>query len=256
MSFRRSPSSNIPRRSFLRRAGVGVVAAASGSLSLPALAAENKPAAAEPGLFETIYSLRAIRRLKPDPIPEETLKKIVEAGIHAPSGGNRQDWGFILVHDPELKRFIRDRYRETQEKLQAGRPPLSDLPPERQRGMRAAIYLAEHLHEVPVILLACSLKEYPPWAHNQRASVATIHGSIYPAVQNMLLACRALGIGATLTTTHCFFEEELKQKLGVPENMEIAALLPLGFPRGKFGKTTRKPVDEVLYWDRWGSKKA
>jgi nitroreductase len=225
-------------------------------LALPALAAENKPATTDPGLFETIYSLRAIRRLKPEPIPEETLKKIVEAGIHAPSGGNRQDWGFILVRDPELKRFIRDRYRETQKKQQAGRPPLSELPPERQRGMRAAIQLAEHLHEVPVILLACSLKEYPPWASNQRASVATVHGSIYPAVQNMLLACRALGIGATLTTTHCFFEEELKQKLGVPDNMEIAALLPLGFPRGKFGKTTRKPVDEVLYWDRWGSKKA
>ncbi len=256
MSVRRSPRSDIPRRSFLKHTGIGVVAAASGSLSLPARAAENKPATGDPGLFETIYSLRAIRRLKPDPIPEETLRKIVEAGVHAPSGGNRQDWGFILVHDPDLKRFIRDRYQETQKKQQAGRPPLSDLPPERQRGMRAAIHLAEHLHEVPVILLACSLKEYPPWASNQRASVATVHGSIYPAVQNILLACRALGIGATLTTTHCFFEEELKQKLGVPENMEIAALLPLGFPRGKFGKTTRKPVDEVLYWDRWGSKKA
>jgi nitroreductase len=256
MSVHCSPSSTIPRRSFLRHAGVGVVAAASGSLSLPAIAAENNPATADPRLFETIYSLRAIRWLKPEPIPEETLKKIVEAGIHAPSGGNRQDWGFILVRDPELKRFIGDRYRETQKKLQTGRPPLSELPPERQRGMRAAIHLAEHLHEVPVILLACSLKEYPPWASNPRASVATVHGSIYPAVQNMLLACRGLGVGATLTTTHCFFEEELKQKLGVPQNMEISALLPLGFPRGKFGKTTRKPVDEVLYWDRWGSKTA
>jgi len=255
MGVRCSPSSNIPRRSFLRRAGVGVVAVASGNLSLPTLAAENNSVTADPGLFETIYSLRAIRWLKPDPIPEETLKKIVEAGIHAPSGGNRQDWGFILVRDPELKRFIRDRYRETQKKLQTGRPPLSELPPDRQRAMRAAVHLAEHLHEVPVILLACSLKEYPPWAANQRASMATVHGSIYPAVQNMLLACRGLGIGATLTTTHCFFEEELKQKLGVPENMEIAALLPLGFPRGKFGKTARKPVDEVLYWDRWESKK-
>jgi nitroreductase len=197
-----------------------------------------------------------MRRLKPDPIPEETLRKIVEAGIHAPSGGNRQDWGFILVRDPELKRFIRDRYLATQQKLQEGRPPLSELPPDRQRAMRAGLYLAEHLHEVPVILLACSLKEYPPWTHNPRASTATVHGSIYPAVQNILLACRALGVGATLTTTHCFFEEELKQKLGVPETMEIAALLPLGFPQGKFGRTTRKPVDEVLYWDRWGNKKA
>src|SRR5262245_28303437 len=121
MGVRCSPSSNIPRRSFLRRAGVGVVAVASGNLSLPTLDAENNAGTADPVLFETIYSLLAIRWLKPDPIPDETLKKIVEAGIHAPSGGNRQDWGFILVRDPELKRFIRDRYRETQKKLQTGR---------------------------------------------------------------------------------------------------------------------------------------
>jgi hypothetical protein len=174
--------SRIPRRSFLRRAGVGVVAAASGGLSLPTRAAENNPVTADPRLFETIYSLRAIRWLKPDPIPEDTLRKIVEAGIHAPSGGNLQAWGFILVRDPELKRFIRDRYWGIQKKLQIGRPPLSTLPPDRRRTLRAAVHLAEHLHEVPVILVACSVKEYPPWAFNQRASVATVHGSIYPAV--------------------------------------------------------------------------
>src|SRR5215470_6313436 len=123
MGVHRFLKSHIPRRSFLKRAGAGVVAAASGSLSLPARAADSKAPTADPGLFETIYSLRAMRWLKPDPIPEETLRKIVEAGIHAPSGGNRQDWGFILVRDPELKRFIGDRYRETQKKLQAGRPP-------------------------------------------------------------------------------------------------------------------------------------
>ena len=70
-------------------------------------------------------------------------------------------------------------------------------------------------------------------------------------MQNILLACRALGVGATLTTIHCFFEEELKQKLGVPENMEISALLPLGFPQGRLGPTTRNPVEEVIHWDRW-----
>src|SRR5262249_21341426 len=190
-----------------------------------------------------------IRRLKPDPIPEDILKKIVDAGIHAPSGGNRQDWGFILVRDPELKLFIRDRYRETQQKFQAGRPPLSELPPERRRALKASMYLWHKMHEAPVLLLACALKEYPSSAQvkNERASTATVHASIYPAVQNILLACRAFGIGATLTTTHCFFEEELKQKVGVPENVEISALLPLGYPRGKFGKTTRKPLQDVLY---------
>lgn len=256
LSCRRTADARLPRRSFLKGVGSGVVGAALVHLPLPASGAESKAATTDPGVFETMYSLRAIRRLKPDPIPAETLKKIVEAGIHAPSGGNRQDWGFIIVRDPELKRFIRDRYLATQQKLQAGRPPLSELPLDRQRVMKAATHLGEHLHEAPVLLLACSLKEYPPWTQNQRASVATVHGSIYPAVQNILLACRALGIGATLTTTHCFFEEELKQKFGIPENMEIAALLPLGFPQGKLGRTTRKPVEEVLYWNHWGNKKA
>ncbi len=248
---------HVSRRAFLQELGLGVAGAAALGLPFSADAAEQKAASADPGLFETIYSLRSIRRLKPDPIPEETLRKIVDAGIHAPSGGNRQDWGFILVRDAEMKKFIRDRYLETQKKMRAGAPPLSELPPDRQRAMKASMHLSEHMHEAPVLLLACAVKEYPPWgAANPRASQATVHGSIYPAVQNILLACRAFGVGATLTTTHCFFEEELKQKLGVPENMEISAMLPMGYPRGSLGKTKRKPVEEVLYWDRWGKKSA
>jgi nitroreductase len=241
------------RRAFLKAAGVGAASLAAVSQAPSVVHAQEKSSTADVGLFATIYSTRAMRRLKPDPIPEETLRKIVEAGTHAPSGGNRQDWGFILVRDPALKRFIRDHYVATQKELQNKQPLPSELPPTRQRAMKAAAYLAEHLHEAPVLLLTCSLKEYPPWAHNPRASTATVHGSIYLAVQNIVLACRALGIGTVVTTTHCFFEDELKQKLGVPENMEISALLPLGFPKGKFGPTQRKPVDEVMFWDRWGS---
>lgn len=245
----------VTRRAFIKGLSVGAVAAVTPLAPTVAVAVATENAA-DAKLFDTIYSLRSIRRLKPDPIPEEILRKIVEAGIHAPTGGNRQDWGFILVRDAELKTFIRDRYRDAQQKSRASQPPLSDLPPARQRAMKASIYLSEHMNEAPVILLACHAKEYPAWANNQRGSTATIHGSIYPAVQNILLACRAHGIGSVLTTTHFFFEEDLKKKVGVPDSMEISALLPMGYPRGKLGRTTRKPVDEVLYWDRWGNKKA
>ncbi|MGH7960203.1 MAG: nitroreductase family protein [Candidatus Binatia bacterium] len=212
---------------------------------------------AEMGIFETIYSTRAMRRFKPDPIPEEVLQKIVEAGTHAPSGGNMQTWGFLLVRDPELKRFIGDLYFNTWKGIQASLDLPADMPPAQARMMKAAMHLAEHLHEVPVILLACALKEYPPLAggRHPRMSTATMHGSIYLAVQNILLACRALGVGSVLTTLHCFFEDELKQKLGIPDNMEIAALLPMGYPQGKFGPTTRRPVEEVMRWDRWGNTK-
>ncbi|MEW6298716.1 MAG: nitroreductase family protein [Thermodesulfobacteriota bacterium] len=251
---RRTKPLGVSRRALLAAGGAAVMGVVTGR---GVTAGDTRPRC-ETDVFEAIYSLRAVRRLKPDPIPQETLKKIVEAGTHAPSGGNLQAWGFILVRDPERKRFIRDRYWATWQKLQAGRPSPGELPPERRRALRAAAHLAEHLHEVPVILLACSLQEYPPWAHtgNTRAAVATMHGSIYPAVQNILLACRAVGVGATLTTMHYFFEDELKRRFGVPDNMEIAALLPLGFPRGKFGRTRRRPVEEVMYWDQWGSRTA
>jgi nitroreductase len=212
---------------------------------------------AEPGIFEIIYSTRAMRRLKPDPIPEETLKKIVDAGIRAPSGGNVQEWAFLLVRDPELKTFIRDYYWNTWQRISAqGSFSLNDLPPPQRRMLNAAADLAAHLDEAPVLLLACAHKEYTPIAKMNvpRASHLAVYGSIFPAVQNILLACRALGIGATLTTIHSFFEDSLKQKLGVPDHMEIAAMIPMGYPRGKFGPVSRNPVEDVIHWDRWGQQ--
>jgi nitroreductase len=213
---------------------------------------------AEPGIFEIMYSTRAMRRLKPDPIPEETLKKIVDAGTRAATGRNRQDWAFILVRDAELRRFIRDYYWNTWQQLRAkGTISMTDLPPAQQRMLNAAADLAAHLDEAPVLLLACAPKEYTPLAAmgNPRASVMAEHGSIFPAVQNILLACRASGVGATLTTIHCFFEDALKRKLGIPDTMEIAAMIPMGYPQGKFGPVTRRPVEEVIHWDRWGTQK-
>src|SRR5581483_3989618 len=166
---------------------------------------------AEPGIFEIIYSTRAMRRLKPDPIPEEILKKIVDAGIRAPSGGNLQQWAFLIVRDPELKRFIRDYYWSAWQQLRAKRVIATDIPPAQQRMLNAAADLAANLDQAPAILLACAAKEYSPLAamNDPRASSLVMHASIFPAVQNILLACRALGVGATLTTIHCFFEDAL-----------------------------------------------
>ena len=120
--------------------------------------------AAQAGIFEIMYSTRAMRRLKPDPIPEATLKKIVDAGIRAPSGGNMQDWAFILVRETERKRFIRDYYWNTWQKLMGERGIPDDMPPPQQRMLGAAAHLAAHLDEAPVLLLACTKTEYPPLA--------------------------------------------------------------------------------------------
>ncbi len=209
----------------------------------------------EIGLFDAIYSTRSIRRLKPDPIPRSVLEEILEAGVHAPSGSNFQNWAFLVVEEADDKRFIRDHYLEAyRELVRIGSiPAMDEIPPDRRRMFDTAIHLAEHMDEVPVLLLAISGTDFPTYAdtNNPRSIVATLHASIYPAVQNILLAARALGVGATLTTLHYFFEEELKARFDIPEDKEIAGLVPMGYPLGKFGPTTRRPAKEITHWGRW-----
>ena len=209
----------------------------------------------EIGLFEAIYSTRSMRRLKPDPIPRDVMERIIDAGVHAPSGSNFQNWAFVIVDGADDKRFIRDRYLHYYRELERRGtiPSMDAIPPERRRMFESATHLAEHLDDVPVILLAITGTDFPTYADagNPRSITATLHASIYPAVQNILLAARALGIGATLTTLHYFFEDELKARLGVPEDKEIAGLIPMGYPHGRFGPTTRRPGRDVTHWSRW-----
>lgn len=213
----------------------------------------------EMGLFEAIFSTRSMRRLKPDAIPAAVLTEIITAGIHAPSGSNFQNWGFVLVDGVDDKRFIRDQYLENYRRLerQGTIPSMASIPPERRRMFDSAIHLAEHMDQAPVILLACTGTDFPTYAQlgNPRSITATLHASIYPAVQNILLACRAHGIGATLTTLHYFFEDALKARLGIPADKEVAGLIPLGYPVGRFGPTSRGAAEEVMHWGRWGGQR-
>ncbi len=206
----------------------------------------------EVGLFEAIYSQRAIRRLKPDPVPDELIRKLVEAAIKAPSGGNRQPWAFVVVRDAATKQQIGEWY------LEAWNRTYGAIPKERRAEMLgannmarvypAADYLAHHLAVAPVLIMVCA-NEGPPEAG---LAAASHYGSIYPAVQNLLLAARGLGLGATLTTLHRMYESEVKELLGMPESAETVALIPVGYPVGKYGPTTRRPIEEVMYVERWG----
>ena len=211
---------------------------------------------AEPEIFEVMYSTRSMRRLKPDPIPDEVLYKILDAGIRAPSGGNTQHWRFLVVKDPQVKQQVQQVYQKGWNEVQTmyrGRTVPEHMGEDKfRRLLDAAAYLAEHLAEVPVLLFAC-LKERPMPAQ-LAAKLARLSGSsIYPAVQNILLACRALGLGATLTTVCSLREEELKPILHLPEDISTYALLPIGYPQGKFGPVRRMAVEEVTYVDRWGT---
>lgn len=211
---------------------------------------------AEHDLFEIIGSTRSMRRLKPDPVPDEVIYQVLNAGIRAPSGTNTQNWRFVVVKDPTVKKQVQDVYQKgwaQVEHMYDSRPGPEHMEEGKfRRLLSAAAYLAQNLAEVPVLLFAC-LKERP-MPPDLAAKLARLSGSsIYPAVQNMLLACRALGLGATLTTVASLHEEDLKTVLKLPEDVSTYALLPIGYPMGKFGPVTRVPVEEVACLDQWGT---
>ena len=199
-------------------------------------------------LFEIIRSTRSMRRLKRDPVPSELIRKILEAGTCAPSGGNMQRWRFLVIRDAEIKRTVGAYYKRAWDEQVAPRYRSGEPAPgmNRDRFLRlldAAEYLAAHIHEAPVWIMPCLEGGTP---------TRTSGSSIYPAVQNMLLAARALGLGATLTTLYLSFEKEVSAALGLPPDVHSYALLPIGYPIGRFGPVRRVPLTDVVFENRWG----
>lgn len=220
---------------------------------------------AEIGLFEAMYSARALRRFKPDPVPDEVMTKILDAAIRAPSGSNAQSWLFVVVKDAGKRRQLGAIYSKASKiltALYAERPRASHFTEEQyQRFMSSVTYLFDHMHEAPVLLLAC-LKSAPPGVgagalslevQSAMAKAARTQGaSIYPAVQNIILACRAFNLTTVLTTIHAFFEEEVKAIVKLPPEVSTFALMPIGYPRDKIGPVRRRPVNEVACLDTYG----
>ena len=200
------------------------------------------------GLFEAMFSQRQITRFKPNPVPREAIEKIIEAAIKAPSGGNTQPWHFVAITDPGLISRIGEIYKE----LWPG-ARRSQAEPGETTVYRAARYLANHMPEVPAMILICAdhSANYTPGQPIERGRHAS---SIWLAVQNLFLAARALGLGTRLTTTHIRREQEIKDMLVIPDYVETVALTPIGYPRGRFGPTDRKPAAEVSSYNRWGSR--
>lgn len=199
-------------------------------------------------LFEIIRTTRSMRRLKPDPVPNELIRKILEAGTCAPSGGNMQRWRFLVIRDAEIKRTVGAYYKRAWDEQVAPRYRSGEPAPgtSRERFLRlldAAEHLAAHIHEAPVWIVPCL---------EGGTATRTSGSSIYPAVQNMLLAARALGLGATLTTLYLQFEQEAEAALGLPPGVHSYALLPIGYPVGRFGPVRRVPLADVVFENRWG----
>jgi nitroreductase len=201
-------------------------------------------------VFEIMHTTRAMRRLKPDPVPNALIRQILEAGTYAANGGNTQKWRFLVIKDPAIKRAVQVLYKRAFDTVVGPRYATSAPPPgvtpERYKRQHAAVeYLTEHYHEAPVWIVAC-LEDGPSpptrWAG----------ASIYPAVQNMLLAARALGLGSTLTTRHLLYEQEAEAALGLPPGVHSYAILPIGYPMGRFGPVGRGKLADIVYQDAWG----
>jgi len=213
-------------------------------------------------LFEAMQTQRAIRRFTDEPVTDEEVLACLRAAQQAPSGGNIQPWQFVVVRDPALKGALGAVYRRAFDRYEpasrAAQPPSrSEEDAARYARMaRSARYLADHLAEAPVLVAV--LMHLIPWTLRDaegEMDVGTPYASVFPAVQNLMLAARGLGIGTTLTTVFRIYQDEVRELLGVPDRCEVVAIVPMGRPRGSFGVAPRRPAEQVTHWDRYGNRR-
>ncbi len=198
--------------------------------------------------FEVAHTQKAMRRLKTDPVSDEDLWKILHTATMAPSGGNRQPWNFIVIRDAEKKRKLGEWYLDAWKKTYGPAREIMQADPQMKKTFDSADYLANHIAEVPALIIATIKRDMP----TSNGSMF-LGASIYPAVQNLMLAARAIGLGTALTTLHRLHEADVKEMLGIPDDVETMAMIPVGWPKGKFGTPNRLPAEKVVYWDNWGT---
>ncbi|SDU22426.1 nitroreductase family protein [Gordonia westfalica] len=233
----------------------------------------------DPPIFDTMSTMRAMRRLKPDPVPDEILTELVRAATWAPSGGNTQGYHFVVVTDrariaelAQLWSAVHDFYAASMAHVT---PPLTTAE-KHARNVAALKFQCDHFHETPAVIVACydsgalvdqvrahfadtltAARSVGPRRalrvvrNVRRALEMTEAASVYPGVENLLLAARATGLAAAMTTWHLMLEQEFKAVLGIPRRVKTFAIIPIGWPRGRFGPVTRYDPETVIHRDRW-----
>jgi nitroreductase len=196
-------------------------------------------------VFEAIETCRAMRDLRPDPVAPELVERILRAATCAPSPGNSQGWQFVVVDDPALKAPIASAIRAAMADRVAGMPR-----PDRTTRLMldGTARLIDTLAQAPVIIFVTGGVVYPLGAPREQFTWS----ALYPAAQNILLAARALGLGTTFTTLHMVAEPTVREVLGIPDDIKIAAMIPVGWPAADFGPLNRRPVADVAHRNRWG----
>jgi nitroreductase len=211
-------------------------------------------------LFDAISTQRSVREFTDEPVTNEQLARMLDLAVCAPSAGNRQPWHFVVIRDAKTRGAIRDHYlaafrrykegvlRQAREGHDAAKAQVARW---ERRG--APDTFAETLDRIPVLILVCLDRQRLglPWERDDLLSAPSAYASIYPAVQNLLLAAHGLGLGAVLTTLHLPAEKEIKALLGMPAHVQTVALVPVGHPRRKHGPPMRIPAAERTHFDRW-----
>jgi nitroreductase len=203
-------------------------------------------------LSEAMETQRAVRRLLPDPVDDATVLRIIELATKAPTGSNLQHWEFVVVRDPDVKHQLARLNRQAWSVYRRLGKRKARNDESSRKIVEAVQWQADHFEEIPVVIVACLHGRSPVFGPPVMAT--SYYGSAYPAVQNLLLAARGLGLGATLTTLPLWSTSLARRTLGLPAKVTPVAVIPLGWPRGRYGPTTRKPVGEVVHLDRYGNR--
>lgn len=213
-------------------------------------------------MLEGIMTTRAMRRFTAEPVPDGDIETCIRAAVQGPSGGNIQPWQFLVVKDADRRVAIGAVYERAYTRYE--KAMLASMPPFRSeddeasfnRTMEASRHLAAHLGAAPVhILVLMPALDMRLHDDDGPLDVGTPYASVYPAVQNLMLAARSLGLGTALTTVYRIYQADVRAVCDIPDRFEIVALVPLGHPTGTFGVARRRPADRITHWDTFANRR-
>jgi nitroreductase len=227
------------------------------------------------GLVEAMTTQRAVRRLRSDPVDDDIVLRCIELALKAPTGSNGQNWEFVVVKERATKAALAERYRQawklysgvgtwmTEQQDNGGLAgALSKAMGTSNEGdaesmakiLRSVQWQVDHFEELPVLVIPCLRGGKAPYVPVPAVAATSYYGSIYPSVQNLLLAARAMGLGASLITMPLWAMTSARRTLGLPASVQPACIVPLGWPKGRYGPTTRRAVGDVVHVDRFGNR--
>jgi nitroreductase len=206
-------------------------------------------------LLDAMMTQRAVRRVLPDPVDDAIVLKCIELALRAPTGSNGQNWEFVVVKDRRVKEQLGRRYGQAWSLYGGIARRIGAGDESMQKIVRAVQWQVDHFSEIPVLVVACLRGGMRvPYLPTPFVGESSYFGSIYPSAQNLLLAARAMGLGASLITMPLWSVTSARKILGLPLSVTPCCIVPLGWPRGRYGPTTRKPVEEVAHLDSYGNR--